>query len=102
MKERHRLCKRNLSMSDKIFTIGDGLSQLYQYYYSVNPVVIMSAPEYVDVKKSTETNSKKIKIVHHGVANRNRKIENMIEIVSRAEKRYHLDLYHDRGSTISK
>ena len=50
-------------------------------------------PQYVDKKKSTETNPKKIKIVHHGVANRNRRIENMIEIVSRAEKRYYLDLY---------
>lgn len=93
MSERDRLCENNLKLVDELFTISEGIAELYQYNYGVKPKVMMSAPYYRKNIKIRETDKKRIKIVHHGVANRNRQIEKMIEIVSNADTRFHLDLY---------
>jgi hypothetical protein len=54
--------------------------------------VIRSVPYYVNGNVQLN-NGSLIKLVHHGNANRDRKIENLINIVNQLDKRYILDLY---------
>ena len=77
---------------DEIITVSDSISRKYHELFDKKPKVFMSVPVYQDLKVR-RTNDKQIKIVHHGVANKNRKIENMIKIVSQSDERFSLDLY---------
>ncbi len=91
-KERERICKTFFHNCDEIITVSDSISRKYYELFDKKPKVFMSAPVYQDLKVR-RTNNRQIKIVHHGVANKNRKIENMIKIVSQSDERFSLDLY---------
>ncbi len=97
------LCRKYLSLCDKIITVSDGLANEYKRVYSVQPEVIMSLPESHDVQPS-RPQSDHIRIIHHGLAGRSRRTEVMIEMMDHVGERFVLDLmlvvrdkrYHDR------
>ncbi|MFA6127025.1 MAG: hypothetical protein WC699_06950 [Bacteroidales bacterium] len=91
-KRRNALLRRYLPVCDEFITVSPGLANAYAKEFGANPQVILSTPDYREVKiKPAETNM--IKLVHHGIANRNRRLGNMIEIVKRLDNRYSLDFY---------
>lgn len=90
--ERLRLCRQFLHKCDKLITVSPGLAEEYFREFGVKTHVIMSAPYYYDVTPR-KTNPSHIRMVHHGGASRNRKLENMIEIVTALDNRFTLDFY---------
>ena len=72
-------------------TVSYGLKKYYEDNYNVECDVILSVPYKSNVNKSYH--GERIRIVHHGVANSNREIENMIDIINLLPEKYSLDLY---------
>lgn len=86
------ICSKYLSECDQVLTVSPGLATEYKREFGINPVLLRSTPVYHDVQVS-KTNYNEIKLVHHGVANPNRKLENLIDIANKLDKRFRLDLY---------
>jgi hypothetical protein len=91
-KERIRLCNLYLKRCSLLFTVSPGLIDQYRKNFDVEMELLLSVPNFkeINVKHKTDDN---IKMVHHGFANYNRKIENMIEIVKNLDSRFSIDLY---------
>lgn len=90
--ERIRLCRNYFHQCDQILTVSFGLKKKYEADFDVHVEVFQSIPNFSDQQPATVEESN-FKIVHHGMANRNRQIENMIETVKRLDNRFTLDLY---------
>lgn len=90
--EKKHLCKILLSKLDAFYTVSKGLSDLYEREYGIKPEVIRSTPDYQN-PDFRPISSFPIKLVHHGIANRDRCLENMIKVVSRLGDKYTLDFY---------
>lgn len=91
-KERIRLCNAYLHKCNKVITVSKGLLEAYKKEFNVDSCLIMSAPDYHQIKPQI-TYSDRLRMVHHGVANENRQLENMIKIVDKLDGRFFLDFY---------
>ncbi len=68
----------------------------YNVKYGVNCEILLSVPDYLEEKAASNkvlTHKEPIKIVHHGNANKNRKIENMVNIVGPLGDQFELNFY---------
>jgi len=85
------ICKNYLTRCDAVVTVSDGLRREFLNNFHVHAEVYRSAPFYVDssVRLTSTTN---FRMVYHGVANRNRRLENLIKILSLLDERFSLDL----------
>tara|TARA_Y100000768_G_scaffold302854_1_gene236760 strand:- start:23116 stop:24276 length:1161 start_codon:yes stop_codon:yes gene_type:complete len=90
--ERARLCSKYLKKCDHILTVSSGLKKAYKEEFAVESSVIHSVPYNPNLRPNI-VDPENIKIVHHGVANPNRQIENMIKIVKELDDRFIFDLY---------
>lgn len=90
--ERVRLCKKYLKECDVLFTVSYGLAQEYKKEFNVNMDVIKSVPNFRDIPVTLK-NDGVIRLVHHGVANSSRKLENMIAVLKQLDTRFTLDFY---------
>lgn len=89
---RNLLCREYLKLCHKRVTVSQGLAAAYKTNFGVDMTVIKSTPFYQEIPvKPTGTN--KIRMVHHGRANRNRNLQNMIEVVRRLDSRFVLDFF---------
>ena len=84
------LCKKYLKKCKKVITVSPGLSSAYDKAFSIHSIVQMSLPNYKNISVN-EINTP-IKIIHHGVSNRSRKIENMIDLASYLGDKFHVSL----------
>lgn len=89
---REIICKNFLPKCDLIMTVSNGLSDAYERNFGIRPLVLYSTPFYHNLSPNTVC-EKEIKCVHHGVANRDRKLENMIYMFKYLDNRFHLDFY---------
>lgn len=89
---RIKLCEKYLKLCHALFTVSPGLAEMYKKEYGVDMEVLYSTPEYKDlaIKKTDES---KIKMVYHGIANRNRNLTNLINVVKLLDNKYFFDLY---------
>jgi len=87
-----RICNEYLHQCNSLITVSKGLSKLYLQNFGLNFEVLRSVPFFVN-RNLQLNDDPKIKLVHHGNANRDRKIENLIYIVNHLDNRYILDLY---------
>ncbi|MEZ4979969.1 MAG: glycosyltransferase [Chitinophagales bacterium] len=86
------LCERYLSQADYITTVSDGIADEYKKNYKVDSTVVFNAPIFQRLSP-TNLDSDSIKIIHHGIINRSRKLENMIMLVGQIlGSGYQLDL----------
>jgi glycosyltransferase involved in cell wall biosynthesis len=91
-RRRLKVCGDFLSRCDAILTVSKNILTEYQKDFNVDPILYRSTPNYVDLlPKPTEPN--RINLVHHGYANRNRKIENYVELAQLLGARFSIDLY---------
>lgn len=90
--ERLRLCARDLKHCDGIITVSQGIADAYRKNFGVSPVVIHSASAFHDLEPEPVT-SDKIRLVYHGVANRNRGLVNLLKVMGRLGPEFTLDLY---------
>lgn len=90
--DRIRLCKRFLNKVDLFLTVSPGLSEAYNRNFGVQAQLFRSTPNVIELTPQV-TNSSKIKLVHHGVANKNRQLHKMIELMGFLDSRFELDMY---------
>lgn len=90
--ERIRLCAQYLHLCDHVLTVSPGLQKEYKKDFGIEAVLYRSVPRY-SMQAPRPTDSNYIKIVHHGVANPNRKLERMIEVVKKLDSRFYFDMY---------
>ena len=86
------ICRKYLPKCDYVLTVSQGLATEYKREFGINPILLRSTPVYHEIQVS-ETNYDEIKLVHHGVANTNRNLHNLIDIVNNLDSRFSLDLY---------
>ncbi|MBS1558961.1 MAG: glycosyltransferase [Bacteroidetes bacterium] len=86
------LCKKYIPKVDKMITIGEGIANEYTKEFGVKPTVITNASAYYDIEPR-KTNSKKIRLVHQGIATPSRKLELMFEMMNHLDERFTLDLF---------
>ncbi len=81
-----------LGKCDSMMTIGYGIADLYQSNYGIRPVVITNSPYYKTLSPK-RTEDGRIRLVHHGLAARQRNLETMIEVLRLLDERFTLDFY---------
>ncbi|MCM3111983.1 glycosyltransferase [Lederbergia lenta] len=84
------LCKRYLKEPDAMLTVCEGLADEYSKEFGIKPTVLTNAPDFERLFPNKV--EEKIKIIHHGIANKSRKIENMIVMMDYLDERFELDL----------
>lgn len=90
--EREWLCRDYLPNCDACTTVSPGLKQRYEQKFDTTFHLYRSLPNKSSVEY-TPKKSDQIRMVHHGGAQRNRKLEKMIEITKQLDESFTLDLY---------
>ena len=85
------LCDRYIKDCDIMTTISSGIADEYKNKFDIEPEIINNAPEMCSMKPN-EVNENEIKIIHHGVAGRLRRIELLIEMMDYLDDRFRLYL----------
>lgn len=69
------------------------IGALYNKNYSMKfSDTVMNLPEFIELEP-LKPEGEKVKLVHHGSLNRNRKLEAMIELMKHLDKKFTLDFY---------
>lgn len=87
----HYLCRIYLNSCDKVITVSESIALKYSQQFDVVVDEIQSWPPYYDLSPM-KVDEQNIKIIHHGGANSNRKIENMIKVMDYVDSRFRMDL----------
>ncbi len=92
------ICRKYLKKMNTCFSVCDSISQRYLKNFGGNYILFRNIKEYFDLTPST--NDEKIThLVHHGIANRSRKIENFIQAVDMLGGRFQLHLFLTASSS---
>ncbi|HEY0743762.1 MAG TPA: glycosyltransferase [Chryseosolibacter sp.] len=86
------LCRKYIPRTAGMTTVGKMLAEEYRKHFGANPVVIVNANNYFDTKPS-EMIPGKVRLVHVGIANPSRRLDLMIDLMDKLDKRFTLDLY---------
>jgi len=86
-----RLCRDYLHQADHVVTVCQGLADEYRREFGITCSLLPSYPTPVDCAPS-QVDATNIRLVHHGLASRSRKIERMIEMMDHLHERFSLDL----------
>lgn len=90
--DRMRVCKQFLPKCDHVLTVSPGLAKRYDHEFGTSCVVFRSVPFYNE-NQPILTRQDSVRIVHHGIANPNRELEKMIDVVRQLDKRFSFDMY---------
>lgn len=86
------LTDRFQKYADALSTVSNEIANLYSERYFREVSVITNACKYYDFKP-VDRKDNCIKMVHHGVLNRDRKLEEMIKLMYLLDGRFYLDFY---------
>jgi hypothetical protein len=84
------ICERYLSQIDVCFTVSEGIALEYERCFGIDVEVLMSTKPYHDLRP-TPVSPNRIRLIHHGIANPDREIEKMIELVDLLDPRFEID-----------
>lgn len=84
--------RRYISHVSASVTINQTMADRYADEYGIRPLVVMNAPKCTTLPEFRPTDPEQIRLIHHGHANRDRKLELMIEALSLTQHRYTLHL----------
>lgn len=90
--DRIRVCKQYLKACAHVLTVSPGLAKRYAHEFGTSCTVFKSVPNFVDIAPGT-IEKNKFRLVHHGIANPNRQLEKMIDVVRLLDDRFSFDLY---------
>ena len=90
-RRRIQLCRDYIARCDAVVTVSEGLRKEYFREFGITSEVYRSTPSYVDFPFHP-TDPDNIRMIYHGAANRNRRLENLIDIFSCLDERFSLDL----------
>jgi glycosyltransferase involved in cell wall biosynthesis len=92
MKPYHNwLAKEYLKICDLVIAVNESMAERYKNEFGLKTEYITNAVDYEE-QKPTKVDPCEIKMIHHGLASRSRKIEMMIELMKYLDKRYSLTL----------
>ncbi len=74
---------------ERAITVAPLIAARYRQEFNIDPIVIINTPSTVSLP-SRRTDPDAVRLVHHGVANRDRKLEIMIETLALCDVRYTL------------
>ena len=87
------LCREYIPRVHGMTTVCQGIAEAYEKETGTRPVVLTSAPDFEDLQPHLlNERQSAIRLIHHGVAGRSRKIENMIEMMDDLDGRFELNL----------
>ena len=86
------LCRTYMPKADACFTVSKGIAEAYHELTGVMPDVLVNAPAYEDLSP-LPLGAARIRLVHHGNANRHRRIEDLISMMDGLEDTYEFHLY---------
>ncbi|HLX34648.1 MAG TPA: glycosyltransferase [Candidatus Limnocylindrales bacterium] len=84
------LLKRSARMVDASITVAPTIAERYEREFGLHPVVVLNVPESESLPNH-RPEAARIRLIHHGVAQRQRQLELAIEAVARADARFTLD-----------
>ena len=87
-----RMLNKYLKKCNKVYTVSKGLADAYRFKFNINISVLFSCPSFKDISVK-EIKDSSIKFLYHGMANRNRKIENYFELLNLVKFDCELHLY---------
>ena len=87
-----RVLRRYASRCDASITVSQPIAERYAREFPLKPIVVLNAPEIASELPEPQLPGEIVRLVHHGSAIRERRLELMIDVMARAERRYTLDL----------
>ncbi len=82
-----------LHKCDLVLTVSEGIANEYSRVFKIEkPEIITNAPHFIDQRPSDMIPGK-IRMVHHGIAVKQRMLEQMIDTVFMLDSRFELDFY---------
>jgi glycosyltransferase involved in cell wall biosynthesis len=95
----HYLIRQYAHRADAMITVCQGIAERYRQVFGLDPAVITNAPAYRELPYHP-VDPARVRIIHHGMAMRDRHLEEIIEIAALLDTRYALDFIlvdKDRG-----
>lgn len=86
----HYLCKTYIPKADSFSTVSESIADEYKKFTGIKPVMITNAGRYQELSPSSA--QMPVKLIHHGAAIPERKIEAMIEMMQYLPERFVLYL----------
>jgi hypothetical protein len=86
------ILQKYLKRCAALFTVSQGLADEYWREFGVAMTVVRSTPRFVRAA-AQRTHAGAVRMVHHGIASQDRRIDRMIEVVRLLDERFTLDLY---------
>ena len=87
------LCRRYLDRPDAMSTVCEGIAEAYADEFGVDvPVVILNAPNYQQIVAGG-VDKTRVRLVHHGAALADRRLEVMIDMLALLDDRFTLDFF---------
>ena len=87
----YALAKKYIPRLWAMTTVSEGLALAYEKEFGTKPLLVTNAPAYQSLSPSIVENP--IKLVHHGIVNKSRKLESMIDLMKYLGEGYVLDMY---------
>ncbi len=85
------LCKTFIPRVAAMLTVGGGLAREYEKEFGVKPVVITNATSFHSLEPS-KISPNTVRLIHHGIVNKSRRLELMIEMMRHLDDRFTLDM----------
>jgi hypothetical protein len=85
------LCRTYLPRVSAMMTVCQGIADEYARSFGVEPVVLSNATRYHELAPQ-RVEEGAIRMIHHGIAMRSRKLENMVDLMAHLDGRFFLDL----------
>jgi glycosyl transferase family 1 len=84
------ICRTYLPKVQGIMVVSEGIGQLYRAYTPVEPVLVTNAPAFASI--SPRPVGESVKLIHFGGADRQRRLEDLIEVMRHLDERFSLEL----------
>lgn len=85
------ICRHYLPRADAMTTVCNSIADRYLERWAVSSDIITNAGFYHELTPQG-TESESVRMVHHGICNPSRRLEDMIELVAHLDERFTLDL----------
>ena len=85
-----KIAKKYFKYVDNCFCVGEMIAEKYKNEFNLNSIVITNSKLFYNIHPNSI--SSKIRLIHHGIANRTRKIELMIDMMNYLDDNYIFDL----------
>jgi Glycosyltransferase Family 4/Glycosyl transferases group 1 len=104
------ICREYIPQVDAMTTVCQGIADEYWQTTGVKATVLTNAAEYNDLPVRLHVPGAAVRMIHHGGANRSRKLENMIDMMDHLDSRFELTFvlvgedraYHRRLELLAK